>query len=93
MGAVQTAGRAVPDAVMATIGLRPLSDQEEQDLGEYFKRAQQAGYEVKGKDMIRVRMNIMMRKYSVAELWNNGIGKEIELKYGRRGERLDVKEK
>ena len=85
-------GRAMR-SVAAYAGFQPLSDAETEELELFYSRAISAGFSMKMPERSRYRAQIMLGQISAFDLWKSDVGSEIERRYGKRGQDLDLPEK
>ena len=84
-------GRAMR-SFSAYAGFKPMSAANQQEFELFCRRAAQAGYDVDDSQRMSWRANIMLGKYRAEDLWNSDTGSEIERRYGKRGQDLDLPE-
>jgi len=84
-------GRAMR-GIAAYAGFRSLSDDETAELELFYARAISSGFKMEMPERSRFRAQIMLGNLAAADLWKTDIGSEIERRYGRRGEDLDLPE-
>jgi len=85
-------GGRIARTVQATGRFRPLSDQEEDEFNLFIRRSMDAGHDVNNRTILSWKADVMIGRMQTEDLWLTDVGREIELRYGRKGEYLDLPE-
>lgn len=73
-------------------GFRALSDDEETEFNLFIRRSMAAGLDVGNRNIHGWKARVMLQQMTVDDLWKTDAGQDIERRYGRKGEYLDLPE-
>jgi len=87
-----TAGTFMRSITAQAGRFRALSEEEESAIDLFIRRAASAGYEINSHQRLSWKANVMLGKIDAADLWRSDIGEEIQRRYGKHGQDLDLPE-
>jgi len=85
-------GGRIARSFRATGRFRPLNDDEEAEFDLFLRRAADAGHNVTNRVILSWKADVMIGRMQAGQLWNTDVGQDIERRYGRKGEYLDMPE-
>jgi len=85
-------GRRVGWLARATGRFAPLTNEQEDEFDLFLRRAVDAGHDVSNRTVLSWKADVMVGKMDAEDLWRTDVGEDIERRYGRRGEYLDLPE-